>query len=155
MIYVFDTCSLSILKNYYQDVFQSVWQCLGTLIASGSAISTREVAREMANGQPVTWLDSLLQGRDFFKTPDGHETAFVQAIFQVPRFADLIGTKQRLRGTPVADPFVIACAKIRSGTVVTEERYKLGGVKIPNVCAHFSVPSMNLEEFMRVQGWRF
>jgi hypothetical protein len=70
-------------------------------------------------------------------------------------FQALIGEKQRLMGTPVADPFVIACAKIRQGTVVTEERLKPHAAKIPNVCQHVSVPCIDLETFMQKQGWSF
>jgi hypothetical protein len=46
-----------------------------------------------------------------------------------------------------ADPFVIALAKVRRLTVVTEER---GGTenrpRIPFVCAHFGVPCMTTLE---------
>ena len=66
-----------------------------------------------------------------------------------------IGAKQRLLGMPVADPFVIACAKIRNGTVVTEERWKANAAKIPNVCKHFEVPCIDLEAFMNQLGWSF
>ena len=64
---------------------------------------------------------------------------------------------ETLHGTPVADPFVIACAKIRQGTVVTEERLKPHAAKIPNVCQHpgVSVPCIDLEDFMQKQGWSF
>ena len=57
--------------------------------------------------------------------------------------------------TPIADPFVIACAKIKNGTVVTEEQLKPNAAKIPNVCAHFNVPCIDLERFMQQQGWTF
>ena len=84
--------------------------------------------------------------------------------FQVKHFQSLIGIQQRLKGTPVADPFVIACARIKQGTVVTEEGWlrpsdklvpKPNAAKIPNVCAHFKVPCVDLEEFMQQQGWAF
>jgi hypothetical protein len=56
---------------------------------------------------------------------------------------------------PVADPFVIACAKIRGGTVVTEERLKPNAARIPNICQHFGIPCTNLEGFMQLMGWNF
>jgi len=67
----------------------------------------------------------------------------------------LIGQKAILKGTPVADPFVLALAKAREGTVVTQERYKPKAAKLPNVCEHFQVPCHNLETFMKVEGWTF
>jgi hypothetical protein len=50
---------------------------------------------------------------------------------------------------------VIACAKVNSGTVVTEEQIKPHAAKIPNVCKHFDIPCVDLEGFMRQQGWAF
>jgi hypothetical protein len=55
----------------------------------------------------------------------------------------------------VADPFVIACAKIHDGTVVTEEQFKPNAAKIPNVCQHFNIPCVDLEGFMKQQAWSF
>ena len=47
--------------------------------------------------------------------------------------------KARLQGKPVADPFIIACAKIKDGCVITEEALKPNAPKIPTVCQHFSI----------------
>jgi len=55
----------------------------------------------------------------------------------------------------VADPFLIACAKVRGGTVVTEEGNKPNAAKIPNICGHFRVPCTNVEGFLTASGWRF
>lgn len=99
-----------------------------------------------------------------FSTPTGAELLFVAEIFRIRHFQGLIGAQQRLKGTPVADPFVIACAKVNQATVVTEEGWQRGGkslvlkpnaAKIPNVCAHFKIPCIDLEEFMHQQGWTF
>jgi hypothetical protein len=49
------------------------------------------------------------------------------------RFHQLIGEKQALRGTPVADPFVIARASILNGTVVSEESPVKGKINIPGL----------------------
>jgi hypothetical protein len=38
---------------------------------------------------------------------------------------------------------------------VTEEKLKPNAAKIPNVCAHFQIPCINLERFMRDQNWSF
>jgi uncharacterized protein DUF4411 len=90
-----------------------------------------------------------------FTTPSAAETAFVATILAVPHFQALINTKAALNGWPVADPFVIACAKVKGGTVVTEEKLKPNAAKIPNVCGHFQIPCINLEMFMRAMGWSF
>jgi len=111
-----------------------------------------EIERGDVDEHTNSWL---AQRKELFTTPSVPELQFVAEIFRIPHFQTLIGEKQRLVGTPVADPFVIACAKIRCGAVVTEERRKPNAAKIPNVCEHFSVPCMNLEEFMQKQSWSF
>jgi hypothetical protein len=35
------------------------------------------------------------------------------------------------------------------------ELLKPHAAKIPNICQHFTVPCMTLEEFMEAEGWRF
>lgn len=62
---------------------------------------------------------------------------------------------QRLRGYPVADPFVVACARVRDGCVVTEEASRPNAARIPNVCGHFGVRCTNVEGFLREIGWEF
>ena len=156
MIYVFDTSSLSKLKHFYPAVFKSIWTGLDSLVQSGVLISTREVSNEIERGDVDRHTNQWLKDRkEIFTTPTADELRFVAEIFKVAHFQSLIGEKQRLQGTPVADPFVIACAKLRKGTVVTEEREKQNAAKIPNVCQHFGVPCIDLETFMQQQGWSF
>lgn len=157
MIYVFDNNSLSKLKHFYPNVFRSLWEGLDALVQSGELISTKEVLNEMERGSPNTHVNSWLKDRKhLFTTPDATELSIVAQILSIPHFQNLIGETQRLKGTPVADPFVIACAIARGGTVVTEELYKPNAAKIPNVCEHFgNVPCITLEEFMESQNWGF
>ncbi len=67
----------------------------------------------------------------------------------------MIRKRERLKGKPVADPFVIAKANILNAHVVTQERASENAAKIPNVCSHFKVPCLDLEEFMIKEGWLF
>ncbi len=156
MIYVFDTSSLSKLKHFYPGVFKSVWQGLETLIENGELVSTREVWREMERGNNDQYTNAWFKKhKEIFTMPTAAELQFVAEIFQHKHFQMLIGEQQRLKGTPVADPFVIACAKVKGGTVVTEEQLKPNAARIPNVCQHFKIPCINLETFMQQQGWSF
>ena len=156
MIYVFDTSSLRSLQHFYPSVFKSIWDGLDVLIQQKNLISTREVwneiERQNVSADVLAWAK---QNKQIFTTPSAAELQFVAQIFQIKHFQNLIGEQQRLKGTPVADPFVIVCAKIKSGTVVTEEQLKPHAAKIPNVCAHFSVPCIDLEKFMQQQAWAF
>jgi hypothetical protein len=165
MIYVFDTSSIRSLQHFYPRVFKSIWDGLRTLVEQQRLISTREVLNELerqaVSEEVLTWAKDH---RALFSTPNTEELRFVATIFQVKHFQALIGQQQRLKGTPVADPFVIACAKVHGGTVVTEEGWlrpsatltpKRNAAKIPNVCAHFGIHCIDLEEFMHQQDWKF
>jgi hypothetical protein len=87
--------------------------------------------------------------------PTVEEGQFVVEIFGVPHFRSLVGELQRLKGRPVADPFVIASARVRGGSVVTEEANKPSAAKIPNVCEHFGIHWTNVEGFPNQVGWTF
>jgi len=165
MIYVFDTSSIRSLQHFYPRVFKSIWDGLDALVQQEQLISTREVLNELerqnVSAEVLKWTKD---NKQIFTTPTAAELQFVATIFQVKHFQSLIGVQQRLKGTPVADPFLIACAKITQGTVVTEEGWlrpsdkltpKPKAAKIPNVCAHFKVPCVDLEEFMQQQRWAF
>lgn len=155
MIYVFDANSLSELNAYYPDIFKAFWTRFDALAANGDVVSTREVRPEVERSGKdniIAWIKAHAQ---VFTMPTAQETAFVARIFAIPHFQALIGQKALLRGTPVADPFLIACAYARGGTVVTQEKLKKNAAKIPNVCAHFRIPCIDLEGFMRAQNWSF
>jgi hypothetical protein len=156
MIYVFDTSSIRSLQHFYPSVFKTIWDGLDNLIEQQNLTSTREVWNEIERQNVSTdVLAWAKQKKQIFITPAAAELQFVAQILQIKHFQSLIGEQQRLKGTPVADPFVISCAKIKGGTVVTEEQLKPNAAKIPNVCAHFNVPCTDLEGFMQQQGWHF
>lgn len=155
--YIFDTSSFNKMKHYYPAIFETVWSHLDSLVSSGLLISTKEVWTEVNNGSPTPHLIEWLNDRknQIFTTPNREELLFVAEIFKVKHFQTLIGNTQKLRGTPVADPFLIACAKIHNGILITEESYKHNSSKIPNVCEYFDVEYMNFEELMLEQKWKF
>ncbi|WP_369930057.1 PIN domain-containing protein [Xanthomonas sp. NCPPB 2632] len=156
MNYVFDNGPFSRLKHYYPTVFKSVWAGLEQLIEEGAVVSTKEVWTELQNGEPNKHVHPWLKARKhIFTVPSAKELGMVGQILAVPHFQAIIGEKQRLRGTPVADPFVVAAAWARDAAVVTEEQHKPNASKIPNVCEHFKVRYLSLEEFMAEQGWTF
>lgn len=155
MIYVFDTNSLSELNAYYPEIFKAFWTRFDAMVAGGDVVSTREVRPEIERGGKENILAWIKTHGSIFTMPNADQTAFVAKILAIPHSQALIGEKALLRGTPVADPFVIACAKAFGGTVVTEEKLKPKAAKIPNVCEHFQIPCINLERFMRDQNWSF
>lgn len=156
MVFVLDTSSFRVIENYYPDRFPSFWTLFDAAVYAGTIISVREVLRELGAQARSAHLPAWIKGNhSMFLTPTPDETLFVADIFRVPHFQALIGETQRLRGTPVADPFVVASARVRNGCVVTEEGSKPNAAKIPNVCDHFGVAWTNLEALLQRQGWVF
>jgi hypothetical protein len=156
-MYVFDTNSLCvILKHYYPERFPSLWTQLDEMLINGDIKLVRESYNEImilnANDRPAQWAQ---ENRKLFSTPSTEELQFVNEIFKVAHFQQLIEKKKILSGRPAADPFVIAKAKSENAIVVTEEVYKENAAKIPNVCKHFDIECINLEDFMRKENWQF
>ena len=156
MIYVLDNNSLRVLGNYYPTRFPTLWQSVDRLVANGRLISTREVRNELDRLNRSDFIkDWVDQHKAIFLTPTRAETAFVQQIFAVAHFQQNLSKKSVLQGTPVADPFVVALAQVKGGTVVTEEGFKPNAAKIPNICRHFNIPCKSLEQMMETEGWSF
>lgn len=156
MIYVFDNSPLSALfRNYYKNRFPSLWEQFDDVIEQGRVTSTREVLREIEDSAISTLRNWCVDNKDIFTTPDSNEGAFVSQIFSVPHFQQNIEQRKLYKGGRNADPFVIAKASTIKGTVVTLEEMKPNAAKIPNICAHFGIRCISLEEFMEEEEWMF
>lgn len=160
-IYVFDTSSFSqLFGSYYPSVFPTLWALFDEMLKADRLVSVREVRNEIERN-PGTRLETLTKWcalhRDLFTTPGPKEQRYVADIFRHSHFQQLVRQQELLRGTPVADPFVVAKARLIGvgGCVVTEEVLKPNAAKIPNVCEYFDVDYTNLEGFMEREGWKF
>ena len=158
MKYIFDTSSIRTLQNFYPDNFPSIWDFIDEMINSGDFLSVREAYNELtklgATKQFI--LDWATRNKQIFFVASSEETLFLsETLFINPGYRQLIRQKNIIKGFPVADPFVIASAKIREGTAVTEENYKENAHSIPNICESIGIPCINLQEFMNIQRWRF
>jgi hypothetical protein len=126
------------------------------MVESGVAISVREVHNEIKNFARKDELETWAKNHpDFFRDPTPAELAFITQIYSVPHFLNSISQQKLLKGGPFADPFVIAKAHEEHGTVVTQERLMPNAAKIPNICDHFKIPCVNLQEFLKAQNWSF
>ena len=155
MIYVFDSNALiDLFINFYPNRFPSLWEKFDQSVQEATIISVREVQREIEGygDRLAEWVKSA---PGFFQKPSPEELIFVAEIFKVSHFQSLIREKERLQGKPVADPFIIAKAKVLESCVVTQEVFKANAAKIPNVCKHFGVDCLNLEGFMEREDWTF
>ncbi|MBW7997452.1 MAG: DUF4411 family protein [Candidatus Glassbacteria bacterium] len=155
MIYVLDTGPLiDLFNHYYPDRFPSLWEKFESLVDSGHVVSVDEVLNEIQDrGDRLSkWAKD---NKHIFHTPTAVELEFVTQIFSIPHFQSMIRNQERLKGKPVADPFVIAKAKQIDGCVVTREFHKPNAAQIPNVCNHFMIPWIDLEQFMANENWVF
>lgn len=121
MIYVFDTSSFVVLKNFYPSRFPSVWSGMDRLIEAQRLVSVREVLKELDSYNDQDFIQEWEKAhKPLFLTPGKEELLMVSKIFQVEHFKALISRQNILKGTPVADPFVIAAAHVKKGIVVTQ-----------------------------------
>ncbi len=156
MSYAFDNSPLSTLfRNYYRRQFPSLWERFDSLAAEGRIISTREVYREIQDGAVDALREWAEQNQSLFPTPSAEEAAFVARIYSVPHFQQNIEQQKLLKGGRNADPFIIAKAAVEDRTVVTMELPKPNAAKIPNICQHFGVRCLTLEQFMERERWIF
>ena len=155
MMYVIDTSVVSALhRNYFRSRFVTLWKRFDEMVANGGFTSTREALRELEDygGNAYEWASNNLE---LFVMPDVKEGAFVAQIYAVPHFQSNIERQKLIRGGRNADPFLIARAAVTGSTVLTIERLKPNAAKIPNICQHFSIPCVDLEQFMEAEGWTF
>ncbi len=158
-MYVFDASSFIVLfTHFYCGRFPSLWQRFDMLISDGKISSVREVYNEITSFYSKTRLVQWAKDhRELFAEPSIEELLFVREIFAVKHFQSMIRRKEILNGKPVADPFVIAKAKIGNGFIVTQEEFKENAATIPNVCRYFGIKPdpTDLEGFMEREGWTF
>ena len=156
MKYVFDSNSLiDLFRHYYPDRFPTLWKQFNTLITEGEIVSVREVFNEIGSREDSLGAWAKEYKDVLFLKSTHEELQFVGEIFRVRHFQGMIRKQQRLKGKHVADPFVIARARVLGGCVVTQEKRTDNAAKIPNVCDHFNIPCENLEGFMETEHWVF
>jgi len=154
--YIFDSSPLiDLFRHYYPEQFPSLWEKFNALVSEKQVTSVREVYNEIKAGGDSLANWAKQQKNVLFLPPTTEEFSFVVEIFRIPHFQTMIRKKERLQGKPVADPFVIARAKVFQCAVVTNELYRDNAAGIPNVCKCFSISYMNLEGFMQQENWVF
>ncbi len=91
-----------------------------------------------------------------FIPPDIDIQNTVSAILANPEHAKLLYAKNATN-LVIADPFVIATAKVHSCAVVSGEDFQHSvspnKTKIPNVCADWNIPHVSFLELIRELGW--
>ena len=155
-MYFFDTNVFIQLGLYYPSRFPTIWERINNLVQNGKLLSVREVRNELELGNASPYISGWVKAnRKIFKIPSEKELHIVKNILGDNRFRGLVRRESILKGLPVADPFIIAAAKVHNGIVVTQENYKPGAARIPTVCDVLEVRCVNLEKFLEREKLKF
>lgn len=144
--YVLDTnVFINMQRHHPLDVFGSLWAKIADTIDSGTVISCGEVLDELSIGNDdlIKWA-KLRNGA--FLTSGAEVQRIVREILQ--KYPALVTGTRKANG---ADPFVIALAKQKVCTLVSDETWAGNGqpVKIPNVCEAYGVRLIKFVDFLR------
>jgi hypothetical protein len=119
------------------------------LADEGSLRSVKEVRRELERNCRFTHVSDWVRAhRSVFRRPSADEEAFISEMFTHEKYREFVRRQSILKGLPVADPFIIASAKVNGGLVVTMESRKSGGARIPTVCDDYEIECTDLEGFL-------
>ena len=151
MIYSIDTSALvkAWCEAYKPSTFPPIWKNLEAMIGAGTLIATEEVLHELTRKDDdlYAWARKHVS---MFQSMDPSIEAAVRSVAAIPNAV----SEDSPTAANWADPFVIALAVARSGTVVTSER--TGGPahpKVPYLCGQLGVACQSLEDFVNSQGW--
>ena len=138
-------------RNHPPDIFVSLWQKVDATIGAGHLFSPDEVLQELERGEDA--LAEVLSSRGglFLPLDDAQMTAVAEVVQACPGLIN----EEAERGR--ADPFVVALARVRHGTVVTGERPRRAPTapfKIPDACGHYGTPWLDWFGFLREVGWQ-
>ena len=152
--YTIDTNVFIDLNNQIpRDLFPSVWENIEQLADENRACVCREVMEELARGGDDLheWVSKHVDGAPC--EADDSEVATVAEISR--QFKGWVSGRKN-----EADPWVVAHAKRKSRTIVTNEGS--GGPqranhnqKIPHVASMQGVEALHFFDMARQEGWQF
>lgn len=138
--------------SYYSlELCPTYWDIFNDLIDEGRVFATMEVKRELEKNEDNLFRWAQARARLFREADESVQLALIDILRDYSRLVD--STRQR----SIADPWVIAHAKVANATVVTKEQPSDSRkrIKIPDVCAQLGVPWIDGFQFCREVGIRF
>lgn len=156
-MYVLDTNIFRYLDNMYPKTFVTLWAHIDKLVQNEKLWSVKEVYNEIEFVCQSSHVEAWVKGNSrIFKPPStDDEIRIIAEIFKYPQYRDFVRKEKLLKGYPVADPFIIASAKVNNAFVVTEERIAKNGARIPNACLDFNTKYINMEQFLEKENLTF
>ena len=146
--YVIDSSALFDLKqNYSPGVFKGLWDKFNRLCHDEVIISVREVYNEIKRGSD--WLIDWAEEHEkiFLKPTTVKEFKLIGELqVREPSWVDIYSDK------PAADPFVIACAKIRNLIIVQHEQ---PNKNLPRIAKNLGLTCYRLLDLFEAEQWEF
>jgi hypothetical protein len=150
--YCIDTSALldGWVRYYPPDVFPSIWTQVDTLVGNGLVIASEEVLVELEKKDDDVYKWAKARPSIFFP----HDTDIQREVDAI--LASHPGLVDPEKRRSIADPFVVALAKIKGSTVVTGERLSRNPSRprIPDVCNALRIPCLDLLGMFRELGWK-
>ena len=146
MQYVFDTnIFITLQRKQPMDTYPIVWEKMGQLMEDGIVISSREVYDEIIPGKD-TLAEWVKQRKEYFLPTTTYIQQLTRDILYKHR-----GLVEGGKKANSADPFVIALARQKNATVVTEEgkNGSLSAPQIPDVCEKEQIDCIDFITFLR------
>jgi hypothetical protein len=154
MLYSLDSSALidAWRKWYSPNHHPTLWERVENLADSGSLKLVDVVLQELKeqDDELYSWCK------------DKESKLIVPSDSSIQSRVSFISNKHNLNryGSPkknFADPFVIALAMSKGGIVVTHEKAtgNLNGPRIPDVCKHENLPSIEFYRLIEKEGWMF
>jgi hypothetical protein len=131
-------------KNRYYgfDFCPAFWDFLDSEINKTTILTIKEIYNELSHGDDdlASWI-KVRKSSPFFISVDDEETQ--KEFSQIVQYVmDNFSQAEANKFLDVADPWLIAKAKVLGATIVTQEVLaptNTKKVKIPNICIHFGV----------------
>jgi len=153
MRYSIDTSALldAWVRYYPPDVIPGLWKKLEELIQADRIIATKEVLIELEKKEDDVYRWAKKQMK-MFREIDANIQLIVRDILR--DYRRLVDTR---KSRSMADPFVIALAKVENCKVITAEKptNNLEKPNIPDVCHALGIPCITILELCREENWKF
>jgi hypothetical protein len=136
---------------YPPDSFPGLWARIEALIAAGEIVSSAEVMKEIERKDDLLLAWCKPRASMFLPLSAEIQRTASSILANLPKLVDA------RTGKSMADPFVVATAKVTSTKLVTQERPtgRAHRPKIPEACEHAGVAWLNLLDVIKVEGWIF
>ena len=135
-------------RYYPPDIVPGFWENFDALIGAGR-MKAPEMLIEELERKDDEWRQWVYERKENLIVP--MDLSQIEAMQKVMATYTAQGIDaNRITG----DPFFIALALANDLTVVTNEKPRRGGAKIPKICAALGVPSIGLLELMRRESSR-